>query len=83
MAARSLPQAALIFVAVATDNLIPATDIRTGRTIWQDKLPAGGQATPMTYEVHGKQYIVSWPAAITSWKRRSELIAYALPSKPT
>ena len=48
----------LVFVAAATDNLIRAIDLKTGKTVWQDVLPAGGQATPMTYEVGGKQYLV-------------------------
>ncbi len=48
----------LVFIAAATDNLIRAIDIRTGRTVWQDVLPAGGQATPMTYETGGRQYVV-------------------------
>ncbi len=29
-----------------------------GEKLWQGRLPAGGQATPMTYEVNGKQYVV-------------------------
>ncbi|MGK6354328.1 membrane-bound PQQ-dependent dehydrogenase, glucose/quinate/shikimate family [Sphingomonas sp. DT-207] len=48
----------LVFIAAATDDLIRAIDIRTGKTVWQDALPAGGQATPMTYEVDGRQYVV-------------------------
>ena len=40
----------LIFIAAATDNLIRAIDIETGKVVWQDELPAGGQATPMTFE---------------------------------
>lgn len=28
-----------------------------GRTVWSDVLPGGGQATPMTYEADGKQYL--------------------------
>ena len=48
----------LIFVAAATDNLIRAIDLKTGKTLWQDVLPAGGQATPMTYSQNGKQYLV-------------------------
>ncbi|HDQ4074636.1 TPA: pyrroloquinoline quinone-dependent dehydrogenase [Pseudomonas aeruginosa] len=48
----------LVFVAAATDNLIRAIDIKTGKTLWSDVLPAGGQATPMTYSVGGKQYLV-------------------------
>jgi len=48
----------LIFIAAATDNLIRAVDIKTGKTLWSDKLPAGGQATPMTYEANGQQFLV-------------------------
>jgi quinoprotein glucose dehydrogenase len=48
----------LVFVAAATDNLLRAIDITTGKTVWSDVLPAGGQATPMTYEVNGRQFVV-------------------------
>lgn len=48
----------LLFIAAATDNLVRAIDLRTGETLWQDMLPAGGQATPAVYEVDGKQYLV-------------------------
>ena len=48
----------IIFIAATTDNLIRAIDIRNGETLWQDTLPAGGQATPSVYEVNGKQYLV-------------------------
>ncbi len=47
----------LIFIAAATDNLIRAIDIKTGKVVWQDTLPAGGQATPMTFEADGRQFI--------------------------
>jgi len=39
----------LVFIAAATDNLIRAIDIKTGKVLWKDTLPAGGQASPMTY----------------------------------
>lgn len=52
-----LTKSGLIFIAAATDDLIRAIDIRTGKVLWTDKLPAGGQATPMTFEVGGRQYI--------------------------
>jgi len=42
----------------ATDNLIRAIDIATGEVVWKETLPAGGQATPMTYETDGRQYVV-------------------------
>ncbi|MCK1478840.1 membrane-bound PQQ-dependent dehydrogenase, glucose/quinate/shikimate family [Bradyrhizobium sp. 197] len=73
----------LIFVAAATDNLIRAIDIKTGKTVWQDKLPAGGQATPMTYEENGKQYLVIMAGGhhFMETPIGDELIAYALPSK--
>jgi quinoprotein glucose dehydrogenase len=71
----------LIFIAAATDNLIRAVDLRTGETLWQDKLPAGGQATPMTYEVGGRQYLVIMAGGhhFMETPIGDELIAYALP----
>ena len=48
----------LVFIAAATDNLFRAIDIHTGRTVWQDVLPAGGQANPMAYEINGEQYVL-------------------------
>lgn len=48
----------LILIAAAIDNLPRAIDIETGEVVWQDVLPAGGQATPITYEIDGKQFIV-------------------------
>ena len=40
------------------DEQLRAIDIETGRDLWSAKLPAGGQATPMTYTIGGRQYIV-------------------------
>jgi quinoprotein glucose dehydrogenase len=48
----------LIFIGAATDGLIRAIDIETGKTLWSDELEAGGQSTPMTYEVNGEQYVL-------------------------
>lgn len=47
----------LVFISATTDNLFIALDIETGETVWREILPAGGQATPITYSVDGKQYI--------------------------
>ncbi len=40
--------------------MLTAIDLRTGeiRWLWKIKLPAGGQATPMTYQIGNKQYLV-------------------------
>lgn len=48
----------LFFIAAATDDLFRAVDTETGEELWQVELPAGGQATPMTYEAGGKQIVV-------------------------
>ncbi|QUS35490.1 pyrroloquinoline quinone-dependent dehydrogenase [Falsirhodobacter algicola] len=48
----------IIFIGAATDNLVRAIDIQTGETLWQDVLPAGGQANPISYEVDGQQYLL-------------------------
>lgn len=71
----------LIFVAAATDDLIRAIDLRTGKVVWKDVLPAGGQATPMTYEAGGKQYLVIMAGGhhFMETPIGDELVAYALP----
>ncbi len=48
----------LVFIAAAMDDFLRAFDADTGRELWRGRLPAGGQATPMTYAVGGKQYVV-------------------------
>ncbi|MCY0096947.1 membrane-bound PQQ-dependent dehydrogenase, glucose/quinate/shikimate family [Hoeflea ulvae] len=71
----------LIFIAAATDDLLRAIDIETGEVVWQTVLPAGGQTTPMTYEVDGRQYIVIAPGGhhFMETKIGDHVIAYALP----
>jgi quinoprotein glucose dehydrogenase len=50
----------LVFVGAAMDSYLRAFDIETGRELWKYKLPAGGQATPMTYRAgpDQRQYVV-------------------------
>ncbi len=48
----------LIFVAASMDGHFRAFDSRTGKVLWEFALPAGGQATPMSYLLDGKQYVV-------------------------
>ena len=73
----------LIFVAATTDQKFRAIDIKTGKTVWETHLPAGGQANPMTYEVNGKQYVVLVPGGhhFMETPVGDEVIAYALPDK--
>ncbi len=48
----------LVFTAAAMDGRLRAFDSETGKELWAFELPAGGQATPMTYSLDGKQYLV-------------------------
>jgi quinoprotein glucose dehydrogenase len=48
----------LVFIAGTTDSRMRAFDVETGKELWSAELPAAGNATPMTYEVNGTQYLV-------------------------
>ncbi len=48
----------LVFIAATMDERIRAFDVKNGQQLWQFQMDAGGYATPATYEVEGKQYIV-------------------------
>ena len=48
----------LVFIAGTKDERIHAFDKQTGRLLWEHPLPAGGYATPATYQVNGRQYVV-------------------------
>ncbi len=50
----------LVFIGAAADDYLRAFDIETGEELWKGRLPAGGQATPMTYRLteNGKQFVV-------------------------
>lgn len=48
----------LIFIGATADDYLRAIDERSGKVVWKARLPAGGQATPMSYSVNGKQYVV-------------------------
>jgi len=48
------------FIGATMDNYLRAFDSVTGEELWKGRLPAGGQATPMTYQLSDakKQYVV-------------------------
>lgn len=48
----------LVIIAATADEKLRIFDKLTGKLLWQKKLPAAGYATPSTYLVDGKQYIV-------------------------
>ncbi|GAA5002890.1 glucose/quinate/shikimate family membrane-bound PQQ-dependent dehydrogenase [Acinetobacter puyangensis] len=71
----------VMFVAATQDNYIRAYNVSNGDKLWEARLPAGGQATPMTYEINGKQYVVIMAGGHGSFgtKMGDYLVAYALP----
>lgn len=76
-------QSGLAFVGATTDDYLRAIDVKTGKTLWKDELPAGGQATPMTYEVNGQQFLIIMAGGHHGMMtpEGDEVIAYALPKK--
>jgi len=48
----------LVFIGASQDEKFRAIDKTTGDILWEYQLPAGGYATPATYEIDGKQYVV-------------------------
>lgn len=64
------------------DYYVRGFDVTTGRELWRERLPAGGQATPMTFEGEdGRQYlvVVAGGHGSTGTKAGDYIIAYALP----
>jgi len=73
----------LIFMGTVMDDYLRAFDLGSGEILWEGRLPAGGQATPMTYylEKTGKQYVViaAGGHARIGTTAGDYLLAYALP----
>ena len=71
----------LVFIGAATDNYLRAFDVETGREMWKGRLPAGGQATPMSYEAKGRQFVLiaAGGHGKLGTKRGDYVVAFALP----
>jgi len=71
----------VLFIGAAMDNYLRAFDATTGEELWAGRLPAGGQATPMTYEWEGRQYVViaAGGHSFSTTTPGDEIIAFALP----
>jgi quinoprotein glucose dehydrogenase len=41
----------LVFIGAALDDYLRAYDTETGEELWRARLPAGGQANPITYRL--------------------------------
>jgi quinoprotein glucose dehydrogenase len=70
----------IIFIAASLDDRLRAFDTEKGKLLWTASLPAGGQATPMTYAIDGRQYVVIAAGGYKDMSNRGDyLMAYALP----
>lgn len=69
------------FLTGTQDYYIRAYDVTDGQQLWEDRLPAGAQSTPMTYAVDGHQYVVTAAGGHGSFgtKIGDYVIAYRLP----
>jgi quinoprotein glucose dehydrogenase len=74
----------LVFSAAGTDLYLHVFDSETGKEVWSYQLPAGGQATPMTYTWKGKQYVVIAAGGHGKLKTKpgDYVLAFALPAVP-
>ncbi len=70
----------ILFIAATQDEKFRAFDKKTGEILWETDLPAGGYATPATYIVHGKQYVViAAGGGKMGTKSGDTYVAFALP----
>lgn len=71
----------LVFIGAAMDDYLRAFDVANGEELWRGRLPAGGQATPMTYAWEGRQYVVIYAGGNARGGTRlgDSVVAFALP----
>ena len=71
----------VIFIAATTDNRFRVISAATGDVLFEHELPGGGQATPMTYEANGRQFVVIMAGGhhFMETPIGDALVAFALP----
>jgi quinoprotein glucose dehydrogenase len=70
----------LLFIAGTKDEKFRVYDKRTGDLLWETKLPAAAFATPSTYSVNGRQYVVLACGGTKLGARKGEsYVAFSLP----
>jgi quinoprotein glucose dehydrogenase len=78
-----LTRGGLAFLSGTLDYFARAYDVTTGKQLWESRLPAGGQATPMTYwsKASQRQFVlfVAGGHGSTGTKAGDAIVAYALP----
>jgi len=72
----------ITFIGASADEKFRAFDTASGEKLWEASLPSSGMATPMTYEVDGKQYVVIAAGGhlfMYSQNIANHLVAFTLP----
>jgi quinoprotein glucose dehydrogenase len=79
----------LVFIGATNfDKKMRAFDKDTGKLLWETVMVNSGNATPITYEVNGKQYVViaafggydaARPNSVNSAPPAGAFVAFALP----
>lgn len=76
----------LVFIAATNyDRKFRAFDKRTGKLLWETLLPFSGNATPITYEIGGKQYVVIYATGGKAGPKEPSggiYVAFSLPEPP-
>jgi quinoprotein glucose dehydrogenase len=70
----------ILFIAASRDEHIRAFDTETGEELWKTRLPAGGYATPATYSIDGRQFVViACGGGKMGTKSGDSYVAFSLP----
>ena len=70
----------LVFIAASRDETFALSTERPARNSGKTKLPAAGYATPATYSVNGRQYVViACGGGKMGTKSGDAYVAFALP----
>ena len=76
----AVTESGLIFIAASKDEMFRAFDKQTGKILWEKPLPAAGFASPSTYAVNGKQYVViACGGGKLKGRSGDKYVAFALP----
>lgn len=74
----------LVFIGATPDSRVHAYDVETGQELWEYRAPTSAMATPLTYSIDGRQYVV-FAAGGHSWYDSKGVddyvLAFALPAK--
>lgn len=80
----ALTASGVFFIGATMDNFLRAYDIETGEELWRYKTPAGANATPMIYELDGREYVViaAGGSGFMGTTLGDYILAFALPERP-